>query len=264
MVGVARVSGFGTLLAALSFILLGTTSAQEKDKAKGKVDPKAAEKKDDKGEAKKDDEKPNPFLDEKDPKKKEEKPGEEKVVYGQSLRAKIKRFDANSDRYFSIEVPTPDPKRVYDLNVWKAQQLNSIANDRNFANRANRIRQYQLDLARRQNDVFVMQEIELQAAEDIRVRTNFPPVVYDDKGFLKKWTVAELRKLRGNSKLPGYPTEFDSLRPGQVVSVYLAKPDPKAAPKKKDLLGGVPEPGLEINRPKVVMILIEQEAMLRP
>lgn len=263
MLGFARVCGFGALAAALSFFLLGTTAAQEKDKPKGKADPKADLKKDGKEETKKDD-KPNPFLDEKDPKKKDDKPGEEKVVYGQSLRAKIKKFDANSDRYFSIEIPTPDPKRVYDLNLWKAQQLNSIAGERNPFQRANRLRQYQLDLARRQNDVFVMQEIELQAAEDIRVRTNFPPVVYDDKGFLKKWSTAELRKLRGNSKLPGYPTEFDSLRPGQVVSVYLAKPDPKATPKKKDLLGGVPEPGLEINRPKVVMILIEQEAMLRP
>jgi hypothetical protein len=64
----------------------------------------------------------------------------------------------------------------------------------------------------------------------MKVRTLSPPVDYDDKGNVKKYTAKELKKLRGKGNLPGYPADFDSLREGQAVKVYLAKP--KAAKKK--------------------------------
>ncbi len=78
-------------------------------------------------------------------------------------------------------------------------------------------------------------DIEVQATDDVKVRLLTPPVEFDDKGRPKKYTSKELAKLRGpDHSLPGYTAEFDNLKPGQVVKVYLAKKKeaPKASGKK--------------------------------
>jgi hypothetical protein len=133
--------------------------------------------------------------------------------------------------------------------------------------------EYQQRMA--QANVYSMKPVDVKATENCKVRTIFPPTQYDDAGNLKKWSKKELAELKANSKLPGFPAEFDLLKPGQWVEVYLAKPakekgtskDTKAMPKDK--VGGKkkiiddddPLPGMAT--PEVVLIVIYAEPMGR-
>jgi hypothetical protein len=78
-------------------------------------------------------------------------------------------------------------------------------------------------------------EVELDSAENLLVRTEIPPARFDDKGnaITKPLTFKEREALRGPDKtLPGFTADVDSLKPGQVVNVYLA---PKKNAAKTDL-----------------------------
>ncbi len=69
-------------------------------------------------------------------------------------------------------------------------------------------------------------EVEIEAADELVVRTEVLPLRFDDKGrpIQKPYTKAEKKKLRGpDDTLPGYMADIDSLKPGQVVSIYLGK-----------------------------------------
>jgi hypothetical protein len=80
-------------------------------------------------------------------------------------------------------------------------------------------------------------DIEIKAIDDIKVRIPEPPQEFDDKGKPKKLTARELAKLRGPDKsLPGFTGDFDSLKTGQVVRVYLVKKKepPKGGGKGKN------------------------------
>src|SRR5206468_1383639 len=50
----------------------------------------------------------------------------------------------------------------------------------------------------------INQDVELQAADDIKVRIPKPPPAFDDKGRPKKYSEKELRELKGPGNLPGY------------------------------------------------------------
>src|SRR5207244_3200625 len=74
----------------------------------------------------------------------------------------------------------------------------------------------------------IKKDIELRAADEMKVRVLNPPVDYDDKGRPKKYTAKELKELKGpDTSLPGYAGDLESLRPNQVVKVYLKKKDAK-------------------------------------
>src|SRR5581483_5843603 len=103
--------------------------------------------------------------------------------------------------------------------------------------------------------IYSFQDLEVRAADNIKVRSLAPPVEYDDRGNLKKYTQKDLIALKGNSKLPGYHAEFEILRPGQVVDIYLARPQP--ATKKKKLVDDE-DPNM-LQRPEVVLIVVVAE-----
>jgi hypothetical protein len=245
---------FGCFALLISAAVLAPTWAQEKKD--DKKDPAKAAKDAQKDKAK------EPAKGDDDPKKtdkdkKTEKPKEapeEKVVYGQVLKAKLKRMDANSAREFTIEIPTIDKKKVLELEIWKQQQLADIARQAP-QNQRNRIAQYNNELA--QKSIYSLFDKDVRAADNMKVRSSFPPVVYDDRGNLKQWKAKELAALRGKSKLPGYPADFDALRPGQFVEVYMAKTKAPATTKGKGIK--LDDEDLR-DRPEVVMILILQEA----
>jgi hypothetical protein len=91
-------------------------------------------------------------------------------------------------------------------------------------------------------------EFELEATENAPVRILNLPVEYDEKGKQKKYTAAELRKMKGNnSRLPGYSYDFDKLRADSIVQVTLKMPkgDKEADEGEK--------------RPKVTMIVVIEE-----
>lgn len=260
----ARLVGMLLVFSAVA-LLLPHGLAQDKGKKDADKEVKKDEdkKKDAKGDAPKD-EKKDDKKDAKDEKKKDDdkpakkKEPEEKLVYGQKLTAKIKRIDANSARDFAIDLPQVDPMKVAAFNQWKAQRLIQIMQQQNPVQRSQQMLQFQAEMARKQNtDIYSMKEVSMRAAENCKVRSMFLPVEFDDRGFPKKYTAKEIAALKGGSKLPGFTADFDRLREGQVVELYLAKTTGQpVAPKKKNLLDDEDGP---VNRPEVVMIVIIQE-----
>src|SRR5205807_1878012 len=95
--------------------------------------------------------------------------------------------------------------------------------------------QYAYDLAKRQGSIYTAKNMEVKAAENAKVRSMSLPVEFDDNGFQKKWTKKEIAEKRDKTGLPGFPSDFDALKSGQYIDIYLAKPPaaPKVAPKKK-------------------------------
>jgi WD40 repeat protein len=65
------------------------------------------------------------------------------------------------------------------------------------------------------------QDVKVMTIDDVKIRTKNPPVAYDDKGKIRKYTAKKLKVLKGDSKLPGYLAEFYDLRANQIVQVSL-------------------------------------------
>ncbi|MFO0964783.1 MAG: hypothetical protein U0793_04230 [Gemmataceae bacterium] len=234
---------------ALSGLALVTVASagDKKDKADAKTD------KDAKTDAK----------EKKGDKKKEDAKEEEKVVYGGTAEGKIKRFASESSKDFTLEVLMRDPKKEYNLAVWQAQQRDAIAraNPRN-GDQARALLRYQQELAKKMAnplETMTAQDVDMRAVDKIVVRSLYPPMEYDDKGNIKRWTEKELRALRGKTKLPGYPSEYENLKPNHIVTVYLAKIEAPKGPKKK--LDD--DAALGSTKPEVVMIVIKAEPIGR-
>jgi hypothetical protein len=259
---------------AILIVVMPTLVAEDK-KEPVKTDIKEADKKDpDKKDAKKegekkDDEKKDAKkTDEKKtvekPKKKEPKTEpEESVLSNPFLKGKVRRVDSNSTKGFTIAVPFEDPMKVFQVNVWKMNEMNRIAqiNPREVVNRAQQMTRFQLQLVQKlSNDIYSNKDVDLRAGDTCKVRALSPPIEFDDKGKLKIYTQKELKALRGTSKLPGYPAEFDRVAEGQIVTVYLAKP--KVSAKGEAALTKKKNADDEdaSTRPEAVMILVEQEA----
>jgi hypothetical protein len=123
--------------------------------------------------------------------------------------------------------------RVPKLNAGQVQalqnaqvQLAQAKNVQDVINARNAIAQAQANLYTFES---VQKDYELQAADDIKVRAANPPAQFDDKGRIKRYTQKELKELKGNDKLPGYPAEFSDLRQEQIVQVTLVRK--KGAPR---------------------------------
>lgn len=251
-----KYSGLIIAFLAVSLFILPGLTAQEKKGDDAKADKKDA--KDEKKDDAKDTEKPK--------EKKEKPPVEEKPEHGAIVKTKIVSMKADSARDFTIEVAMPDPQKIQNLQMWSFQQMQSLMGG-DPKTRGQRMYQYQMQLAYKQmNETTTMKPFEVRAAEKCKVRMMYPPVQYDDAGNLKKWTAKDLAALKAKSKLPGYPADFDLLKTGQWVELYLAKPAaaPKgsgttvAKKKKND-----DDPDVPMAVPEIVMIVIWAEPMAR-
>src|SRR5207247_1340493 len=112
------------LFAGLILVLPSLTAQDEKKKDGDKTEKKDEAKKDEKKdpekkdeEKKKDDEKKKSDASP----AKEKKQIEKMPAHGQVIRTKIVSANGESNRAFTVELQEVDPKKVYDLNVWKAQ-----------------------------------------------------------------------------------------------------------------------------------------------
>lgn len=242
---------------ALVVFLLPSATAQEK-KGKGKEAEKKAKVKDDAKDVEK-----------KGTEKTEPAKKEEKLVYGQMVSGvKLTRLDGSTGG-FAIDVPEIDPMKVYQFNIWKAQQLQSIATSSSFQQRAQRTASFQQQMALKQarGEMYSMKAHDMKFGEGCKIRTLFPPIQYDDEGKLKRWTQRDLKKLRGKTSLPGYPAEMDAIKIGQTVDVYLAKKvaglGGKGSPPRKKKKGPDDDPPVITERPEVVMIVIRAEPPMR-
>jgi hypothetical protein len=275
----SRWIGLWTMLVSMA-LLLPSLAQDNKEPARKEAQNKEVEKKEPaKEEAKDPKEKPEPKkADKADP-----KPPEEKVVWGSELFGKLKEMDANSQKDFTIQLtyklqePNLDAQRqlVQQKNQLAQQQAQLAQHTFNLkrARTPDEARQVQQQLfnikqqmastlnslAQTQRNLYRVKELQkdvpVRAVDNIKVRSLYPPVVYDDKGQLKAWNAKELAALKGGSRLPGYPAEYEILRPGQMVRVYLAKQAPAEKAKKKF----EDEDDLP-SRPEVVMIVVEREA----
>jgi preprotein translocase subunit YajC len=109
------------------------------------------------------------------------------------------------------------------------------------------------------------QYVELAALDDVLVRTARPREQFDEKGKIKKFTRAELKELKGDSKQPGYKAEFSDVQTEQIIQVTLVRkkgtPAPKAPrrPKKGKEKEKEAEVDIDDNLPQIsrIMILVE-------
>lgn len=113
----------------------------------------------------------------------------------------------------------------------------------------------------------VNKDIEVQATDDVVVRMASPKLRFNDKGDrVKKYTKAELKELKGDSKLPGYKAEFGDLQTEQIVRVTTVRKKGEKAPVKTPPKKGKkgkgddnPADGLIDDLPQVSMIEILRE-----
>jgi hypothetical protein len=59
--------------------------------------------------------------------------------------------------------------------------------------------------------------------DDVKIRKVYPPIAYDDKGWRREHTDKELKDLKGDLNLPGFPASFEDLRPDHAVAISMAR-----------------------------------------
>jgi len=160
-----------------------------------------------------------------------------------------------AQRYLTVQVTQKIPQQ----NLQAAANLANLRGQLLTTRDPNQIRNISNDIARNQQNLVTykddVQKLEIEAPDDMKVRTRILPVEYDDNGKVRELTEKEKKELRGpDPSLPGYTADFDSLKPDQMVEVYLAKQDPSSNPKPKDKKGTGDQPRL-----KALMIVINSE-----
>lgn len=252
-----------SLLAALALLglLLGlpVLAADDKDK---KADPKKDADKADvkKADAPKKAEAPKPADPRRMPGKKGkdmDKESAEKTIRAGVVSGKVMAVieDKKTIRIqVTFRVPKLNPGALQSIANAQNQlaQANSV---QAMINAQNALAQAEASLYQWQN---VQKDYELTTAEDAKIRMANPPAQFDDKGRLKRYTKKELKELKGDDKLPGYPAEFSDLKQDQIVQVTLMKK--KDAPRGPVRRGKDVDPDLlSENLPQMSMIMIVYE-----
>lgn len=150
-----------------------------------------------------------------------------------------------------------------------------IMRQRNPYRRQQEVQQFMMQMQRLQmaqakaaqgdpkNQPFIMvttkKDYELPLAEKIVTRKTFMPLEYDDMGNVKKYSQAELTKLKGkDSSKPGYESKLDEIVPGMGATLYLKAPTSSSSKKKTD---DPPSLGTDTsNHPSVTMIVLTKDA----
>jgi hypothetical protein len=92
-------------------------------------------------------------------------------------------------------------------------------------------------------------DLELEADDATKVRTDFLPEILDENGKPKRYTKDEVVALKGDSNLPGFKAAYDSLKPGQVVRVHLGPKDSEKKDSKDDIKKGDKDKKTEAPKP---------------
>lgn len=82
-------------------------------------------------------------------------------------------------------------------------------------------------------------DVDLILADDVKVRIGDPPIEFDDKGNLKKYSSEELKNLKGGEKTWGFAADTSQLKPGEIVRVTVARKK-SSGPKTKDTVPDEP------------------------
>jgi len=185
----------------------------------------------------------------------------DKMVAAGEITGKLTTLADGSQKYMTLEVSVkyqvPNPAAAQEAANLQ-RQVADASRDKNPAKRAQRLNDLQLKIAQnQQNQVTTKEEkkkVEVQAGEDMKVRTIVLAPMFDDKGNVKKPTPKQLKELKGSDpKLPGYTATAGDLKQDQTVKVFLAKK------KKTDKADKDDKDNKDENRPLVSMILIIAE-----
>jgi hypothetical protein len=183
------------------------------------------------------------------------------IKSGKSFGGRLVKVDSDK-RVLTVEVtyksPKQDPQAVQHLANLQRQMVEAQLH-RNPVERIKHLNHIQMEIGKATNNLYKdqAQKIELDAPDNMKVRTLVLPVEFDDKGKPRKLTDKEKRELKGpDPTLPGYTGDFDSLKADQKVEVHLAKMPPKSKDKDKDK----DTDNTETTRPKIAMIVILAES----
>jgi hypothetical protein len=92
----------------------------------------------------------------------------------------------------------------------------------------------------------------LDVADEVEVRMMEMPLAFDDMGRPRKHTPEEVKELKGdNPNIPGYRSDYERLRVGQIVDVSFRPLQPASAPDP-----GRDTPGKVDNSPRVTLIVV--------
>lgn len=180
-----------------------------------------------------------------------EKPDDKYVSAGTVTGRVLSVGSNNNGLTIEIQVPVPDPNGMAQAARLRQQLMFARSPQERF----NLMNQ----LARQQTMRMEMRPLELEPGENMVVRAMQPPVAFDEKGDIKKYTAKELKELKGDDpKQPGYASDYDSIKIGQIVQVSLLKKKPEGKPKvgKKEDMEFLNE-----ERPVVKSIMIVAEPM---
>lgn len=165
-----------------------------------------------------------------------------------------------------VRVPKLNPGALQSIQSAQVQMAQARARG-DF----NGMRSAAQSLAQAQGQLYTYgtEDVELQALDDVVVRTLRPREEFDEKGKIKKLTKAELKELKGpDPKMPGYKAEFGDVSTDQVVQVTLVKkrgapaPKPVLKPKAKGKKDGDADAAADLladNLPQISMIMIVAE-----
>jgi hypothetical protein len=158
----------------------------------------------------------------------------------------------------SYEVSKPNAGEIQAVANAKANLAQAIAR-RDAGGIANAERDLAYHAARITQVEKQTKNVDITGTDDVKVRLSEPPPAFDDKGNIKKRTEKELKELKGDSKLPGYPGEWSDVRQGSYVKLSLVKKKEvhHTEPKPKD---ADPDP-LGDNLPQASLIEVLAEPM---
>jgi hypothetical protein len=148
--------------------------------------------------------------------------------------------------------PKKNPDKEKDKETEKWKKFKEVVVKVVDVNEAKKWLRGELDLGKEKPHV------EWNAIDSVKVRRVNPPIQFDDKGRVKKYTKKELKELKGEDKLPGYAAEFSDIKTGQYVKVTLVVKKGARVPIKKKGKDVDPE-ALKEARPQMSMIIIVAE-----
>lgn len=146
-------------------------------------------------------------------------PPKSQLVKAGEVLGKVVKVDA-TEKTITVRTLVLDP-HIADLN----RQLQMQNFNTNPIDRVRQIANIQVQLAQAQQHPYKADgpEVVFQALDDVKIRVAEPPVQYDDKGNPKKLTYYERKALKGRGNSWGYPSDFDSLKNDQIVTILALK-----------------------------------------
>jgi hypothetical protein len=181
----------------------------------------------------------------------------EKKLSGTKVTGKLIKLDTN-ERSFTVQLKIAKENQSAIQNIANLEvQLRNAIRNRDKGGIANA----GVELEKNKANLVTYVDgppVDFFTDDNFKVRTMIAPVEFDEKGKPRKLTEKEKKALKGpDPKAPGFVADFDSLKQGQLVDVYL--PKTKRSAEKKKPAKGEDEPANSKERLKALMLVIRAE-----